>query len=49
MTRIYFFAELGFGWVVDENFALRSDDITRETLSDLLTELNPEPDEAPVR
>ncbi len=49
MTRVYFFAELGFGWVVGEDFTLRPDDITRETLSDLLTELNPEPDEAPVR
>jgi len=48
MTHIYFFAELGFGWVVD-NFTPNSDDITRESLSDLLTELNPEPDEAPVR
>jgi len=49
VTHIFFFAELGFGWVMTD-FTPRSDDITRESLSDLLTELNPEPpDEAPPR
>lgn len=48
MIHIYFFAELGFGWVITNGFIPQSDDIVQEKMSDLLDYLNPEPDEVPI-